>query len=218
MKNRVFLIVNLLIIFTGNNVFSKIQSSHHDFKGRSWSNNEICIVCHTPHNALTEIPEAPLWNHTLSDAIYQVYSSPTMDANSGQPSGISKLCLCCHDGSVAYDSHSGRTGTLFVNTKTTVGTDLRNDHPISFDYNSSLASIDDELYDPSVRLSGLGGTISEDLLYNGKMECISCHDVHISRNDSGCVGCHQMHPMRTVSLSLRKDNIGSGLCLTCHKK
>lgn len=198
-----------------------LRLSHHDFSGATWSDNEMCKPCHTPHNASMEVPNSPLWNHEISSATYQMYTSPTFEGTSGQPTGKTKLCLSCHDGTVAIENHSGNTGgTRFANMGN-VSTDLRNDHPISFIYDTSLALADTDLHDPSTTLSGLGSTIEEDLLENGSLECTSCHDVHISRNTQGCTGCHIVHGnggMTTKTLSLWKSNDASALCLTCHKK
>ena len=52
---------------------------------------EICVFCHTPHNAA---PAVPLWNQALSSAAnYQPYASTTLKATVGLPTGSSKLCL-----------------------------------------------------------------------------------------------------------------------------
>lgn len=84
-----------------------------------------------------------------------------------------------------------------------LGVDLSDDHPVSFVYDETLVAKDKGLYSPSVKDSGLGGTISEDLLVNNKMQCTSCHDVH---NENGYPGL------------LIMDNTNSELCLTCHNK
>ncbi len=214
-------VIILLFVFYLDDSSGDIKFSHHDFSGASWSNGEICIVCHTPHHANQEVSDSPLWNHQVTNAVFELYSSSTSDAVPGQPNGKSKLCLSCHDGTVAFENHSGVTsGTRFMNSGN-VGTSLANDHPISFIYNSALANADGELYDPSTAPSGLGGTIAEDFLDNGSLECSSCHDVHISRNTQGCVGCHNVHGsggVATNTLSLRVSNDGSGLCKTCHDK
>jgi predicted CXXCH cytochrome family protein len=201
------------------NLFSNIKNTHHDFKGAAWTNNETCRLCHTPHNAIANI--TPLWNHQLSSATYTVYSSSTIDATIGQPSGESKLCLSCHDGTVALNNIGGNTsGNSMIKAWSNIGTNLSSHHPISFDYNSALATADGELADPSTAPSGLGGTIGQDFLQDGKMQCSSCHDVHVARKlDDSCTGCHIMHgPIKTKSLSIRVSNDNSALCLTCHKK
>ena len=180
-----------------------ITGSDHDFSGDAWSGGSICIVCHTPHNGDQNVQEAPLWNHTVTqEAAYQVYTSPTMNAATGQPGGTSKLCLSCHDGTVAIDSYGGRNGNTLMNGGAMLGSDLSNDHPVSFVFDAALAAADGDLHDPSLAPSGLGGTIASDMLFGNKMECGSCHDVHDNSNGN----------------FLRVDNAGSALCLTCHDK
>jgi predicted CXXCH cytochrome family protein len=82
---------------------------------------------------------------------------------------------------------------------TKLGTDLTNDHPISFTYNAALATADGGLVTPasdSLVVTGIP-------LYSEKMECASCHNVH---NNT------------TAQPFLRVANAGSGLCLKCHVK
>ena len=193
---------------------AKVENSHHDFSRDGYSGGEMCILCHVPHNASTTALDAPLWNHALSVASYTPYSSPTLDATVGQPSGRSKLCLSCHDGTVALDSFGSRTGTTYA-TFGNLGTNLNHTHPISFTYDTTLANTDKKLRDPATAPSGLGGTIATDLLRSGQLECTSCHDVHVARNTAGCVGCHTSSST-VKTLSLWKSNDASALCLTCH--
>lgn len=185
-----------------------IVGSAHDFSAQSWNTSgEICVVCHTPHNADITVANAPLWNHSLTTQTFQIYSSsvsPTFTGTTGQPDASSKLCLSCHDGSVALENFGGvGGGTHFISGGANLGTDLRNDHPISFTYDATLATTDGGLFNPATALSGLGSTIASDLLFAGKMQCASCHDVH---NSAG------------IAHLLVKSNAGSALCLTCHNK
>ena len=67
--------------------------------------DEVCVFCHTPHGA-TQFPGSPLWNRQLSSQTYTTYTSPSLDAEAiagqlDQPAGSSKLCLSCHDGTLA---------------------------------------------------------------------------------------------------------------------
>ncbi len=213
-----FFFSSLLIFFSVFLYSQGLLHSHHDFTGTSWSGGEACSPCHTPHNANMLVPDSPLWNHEVTTASYQVYSSPTLNSNPGQPTGFSKLCLSCHDGTVAIENHGSYTGGTQYVTWGNVTTDLRDDHPISFEYNTALATVDGGLHDPASTPSGLGGTIAEDLLQSGYLQCTSCHDPHISRNTQGCIGCHNMATGVTTDLSLRISNTGSALCLTCHDK
>lgn len=180
-----------------------ITGTAHDFSSSGWSGGEICIVCHTPHNADASIADAPLWNHASTAATFTLYASSTMNGTTGQPDASSKLCLSCHDGTVALEDFGGTTtGTNYISTGD-LTTDISDDHPISFTYNTALATADGELVDPATANSGLGSTIDADMLIGGKMQCASCHDVH---NTAG------------VSSLLVKSNAASALCLTCHDK
>jgi predicted CXXCH cytochrome family protein len=159
---------------------------------------EICIFCHTPHFATGE---GPLWNHDMSAAVYKPYTSSTLKATVGQPTGASRLCLSCHDGTVALGSVHTVGGGIAMNSVTMpsssssdLGIDLSKDHPISFVYDSSLATADGNLRDPS--------TLPPDvrLDHTGQLQCTACHDPH---NDQ-------------YGNFLVMDNTGSALCLACH--
>lgn len=203
MRSRTFVlaIIGLCLISMTPPAYGEIAGSEHDFSGRGWSQGRICTVCHTPHRADSSVTGAPLWNHEVSVATYTLYSSPTLDATVNQPTGASKLCLSCHDGTVALDSFGGNQGGEMIGGDALIGTDLRGSHPISLAYDSNLAATDGRLHDPTATSSGLGGTISEDLLFDSNLECASCHDVHSSANNEGL---------------LRINNAGSALCLICH--
>ncbi|HDO27954.1 MAG TPA: cytochrome C [Bacteroidetes bacterium] len=205
----VFLINHLSIVMG-----QESPLSHHDFKRSSWGGNSPCTPCHITRSGSTKIPSSPIWSKRDTVSIYQVYSSTTLNSYPSLPSGKSKQCLACHDETVANANHMvGPPG------KSSLHISLRNSHPISFVYDANLAMTDHGLNDPSTTLSGLGGTIEEDLLEDGRMECTSCHDVHnISRQDSferDNLNDSKGHAGRTF-FSLRKSNTGSALCLTCH--
>ena len=206
---RLVSLAGLASCLVGTQAFAgTIVGSPHDFSADGWSGGRICIACHTPHNGDLTVAAAPLWNHEVDNTVvYTLYTSARLDATDlGQPDGISKLCLSCHDGTVAVDSFGGAVGTTFIdaiNTSANVGTNLRNDHPVSFTYDTALATADGALFDPATAASGLGGTIAADLLFNGRMECASCHDVH---NRYGNAYLLNINPA------------ASALCLTCHDK
>lgn len=194
-----------------------ITASAHDLSARGWSGGQICVVCHTPHFANVSVTDAPLWNHALTTKTYQLYSSGTLDAATGQPTGVSKLCLSCHDGTVALDSFGGTAGADFIGAQFAVGAgpnDLRDDHPISITYDSTLATTDGALFDPAVKTVTIGsgtqtktGTIAATMLYGGQVQCASCHDVH----NAFTAGV-------APNKLLKVTKAGSALCLTCHNK
>jgi hypothetical protein len=200
--------VFVLSFFVTFNSNAAITGSVHDFSNDSWNpSGEICIVCHTPHNATSTI--APLWNHRLTSATYTTYSSPSLTASVGQPSASSKACLSCHDGTIGLDAYGGRPGTTFMTGDENLGTDLSNDHPISFTYDATLATADGGLHNPTVKtVASLGGkTIANGMLIGNKLECGSCHDVHNNKGDAP-----------NTSRLLVVNNANSALCLTCHNK
>jgi predicted CXXCH cytochrome family protein len=190
-----------------------IEGTRHDFSDEGWNTTgEICIVCHTPHNADVSVTDAPLWNHELTTATFDLYDSPTFDADDiGQPTGASILCLSCHDGTVALDAFGGTVSSEpTISGSALIGADLSNDHPISFTYDSALALADGALFDPASTTVTIGsdktrtGTIAEIMLFNDSMQCASCHDVH--------------NTFTADDKLLRISNDASGLCLTCHDK
>lgn len=184
-----------------------IVGSVHDLAP---AGGQVCIYCHAPHN--TNATVGVLWNHALTTATFTLYASPTMNAVPSQPAGTSKLCLSCHDGTVAIDSFGGATGTSFTTGSKNLGTDLSNDHPIGFTYDAALVTADPGLKAITTTANiGVGGvstgTIASNLLKGGKVECASCHDVHNSASGTA-----------VQSKLLRITNAGSALCLTCHAK
>ncbi len=205
MKKSKLLVVGIGLLLVGalyaGQAQAAVSGSPHDFSGRGWGSTEICIFCHTPHNAAT--PQlAPLWNHTSTAvAAYTLYSSSTLNATLGQPAGTSKACLSCHDGTVAIDSYGARVGTTNITGSALVGTDLSNDHPVSFPYTALLATTDGGLVSPT-STSEVGGTGAKIPLFTSNLECASCHAVH--DNASGNF--------------LRQSNAASALCLRCHVK
>lgn len=201
MRRSLFILTTILPFFL---YAQSIQTSAHDFSSAAWNiDGEICIVCHTDHNGNVAVDAAPLWNHTVPQTQYIPYTSATFDAKAGQPTGTSKICLSCHDGSVALDSFGGKTGNSYLTGSANLGTDLSNDHPVSFVYDPGLSLKDGGLADPLSDASGLGSSIDNDLLFRHRLECTSCHDVHNKQGNPGL---------------LVINNTKSRLCLTCHEK
>ena len=197
-------VFGLLFTLWGTQASAVIAGSAHDLS-TLYGSNEICAYCHTPHNA-AEPAAGPLWDRVLTTTSFAVYTSPlgTLNATLAQPAGASKLCLGCHDGTVAMEAFGGGTGTSVmggINANKNLGADLSNDHPISFAYADSVTGGDTQLVlEATVAAAGLliGGT---------EVECASCHDVH---NNSGVPGVNLLRVSMTAP--------ASGLCLTCHAK
>jgi predicted CXXCH cytochrome family protein len=156
----------------------------------------LCVFCHTPHNSN---PSRSLWNKDLPGITYQLYTSTTLRADLKQPTGSSRLCLSCHDGFVAMGNlrvpPPGDPLKLGAMTGPNVlGTDLSDDHPISFVYDSALAAKHPGIIDP--------GNLPKELPLDRKkeMQCTTCHNPHESNRGK----------------FLRTDNPSGAMCLACH--
>jgi predicted CXXCH cytochrome family protein len=225
-----------------------VVNSKHDLSARgpgpirAVHEDEVCIFCHTPHNAA---PQTPLWNRANPQTFYRIYESSTTDARIDQPTGPSKMCLACHDGSMALGNVLTRPDTHpIVMTARTIppgyadlSIDLSDDHPIGFRYDRALSNLDPQIRAPevvSVRLP-LGA--------HRELQCTTCHDPH--NNQLGdflritdemsamCVACHDMDgwalashatsgkrtPGRIVDPGerLKYANVRDNGCMTCHK-
>jgi predicted CXXCH cytochrome family protein len=166
---------------------------------------EVCVFCHTPHNA---VPSTPLWNRPDTLGGYPPedrYDSSTLVAPApGVPTGKSRLCLSCHDGTVALgDLQNPPAGNdlaaVFLGSgdRGFLDTDLSDDHPISFAYDATLFGLNPELADPA----GIGLPL-EDITGQPHLQCTTCHDPH----------------EKDVAPFLRAATADGVLCTTCHLK
>lgn len=163
---------------------------------------QLCIFCHTPHNSY---PSGPLWNHDPSaQTNYINYWSETLKAYTYEQAqaypvdGFSKLCLGCHDGTIALGAVKSRQadiemvtisgviegGRLLSGAAGYLGTDLSGGHPISFVFDEelknkrnaegSLMRLKWPIDDPQVKLDS-----------SSKVQCTACHDPHGSMATEG---------------------------------
>jgi len=225
-----------------------IVNSKHDLSARgpgpirAVTESEVCVFCHTPHNAA---PQTPLWNRENPRVYYRIYESSTTDARIDQPSGPSKMCLSCHDGSMALGSVLSRPQTHpIVMTARTIkpGTsdltnDLSDDHPIGFRYDRALFN-----RDPQLRPREL---VTRDLPMgpHAEVHCTTCHDPHDNelgdflrisdRMSAICVTCHDMDGWHVSSHAtsgkrtgnrsvdprepLKYASVADNGCTNCHK-
>ena len=208
----------------------------------------VCVFCHTPHNAQTNgAIAAPLWNHapsTVNNLDPYNWSSPangTLAFDADPLVGPSRLCMACHDGVTAVDSHgtagsqagdkvmtSAYTDALGATAKRYID-DLTVTHPIGFKYdeaaalrgpgeivpsNNGFITADvDASFDTNLanRPAGQSAKKIKDTLYTGYMTCASCHDVHNSVNA-------KPNPGNSYNYFLYAKQEGSAICLSCHVK
>ncbi len=189
-----------------------------------------CVYCHIPPEEAGAVPAdfggIDGWNRyvpALSN--YQLYDSVNLDNKTSGPNPISMLCLSCHDGTMAVDMVVFKPATfdptldnamhMRINPADNIescgkchngdvahdisvkmlGTDLRNDHPISMQYAGlTFKDID---FRPPDNPNGFDNGVK---LYNGQVECMTCHNVH--------------DPSRELLLRANAEV----LCFTCHAK
>jgi predicted CXXCH cytochrome family protein len=189
----------------------------------------ICVFCHAPHNAT---PATPLWNRPMSGAQYIPYESSTLQANPkpDRPTGSSRLCLSCHDGTIALNKYGGASVSgvpvympidpnPLKNPNLT--TDLSDDHPISFIYSADLAG-KSQLNNPAT----LNPAVKLDP--DGTLQCTSCHDPHdnefgnflvIDNKLSGsplCVACHNNTGWNLSAHNPAQGAVQTTGCMDCH--
>ncbi len=160
---------------------------------------QVCIFCHTPHNATGQ---RPLWNRHMPLTHYRVYASSTTDARIDQPSGESKMCLSCHDGALAIGLLASRppNDPVLMSQRTIppgpsdLTNDLSDDHPIGFRFDRALANRDRQLKNPDL--------VSRELPMgvHGEVHCTTCHDPHNNK----------------LGDFLRITDVRSAICLSCH--
>lgn len=208
--------VLLCLTYTPMPLHAQVAQSKHNLSVsgsgtiRATTEQEICKFCHIPHKAS---PSVPLWDHTMSSVSYSRYTSSTFTSTykTQYPSSSSKLCLSCHDGTIAIGSIS--TGQITISggasldpdqslaagTTSNIGgatsTNLTDDHPISIGTPHFSAA--------QYNCSGCHYPRPNNIV---QVECVRCHDPHSESKDGA------------TKKFLSQSNQSSALCRTCHKK
>jgi len=193
--------------------------------------DEICVFCHTPHGASSAGYLWNRTTSAASTYSMYTSSSMTSAINMGTgPTGLTLMCMSCHDGitSIAvgtlinapytelgrsqvildpagtsfsaigelYQGPTGLPPTWGPNIGNMVtgdtNADLSDDHPVSFTWVPGITGIKDPAAWGAAPLK----------LFNNRMECSTCHDVHDNTN----------------APFLRMSNVNSNMCLSCHIK
>ena len=201
---------------------------------------QVCAFCHTPHRAATT---RALWSRDLPSITYTLYTSSTFDATAAQPTGATRLCLSCHDGTTAMGLVRTPAGRRRISSlgpiagRANLTTDLSDDHPVSFQYTTALSRAHGQLADPATLASLLP------LDTTRQLQCTTCHDPHENRfrdflrvDDRGgalCIRCHQLrnfpgstHASSTATWNKQGTNpwpttpyttVAGNACENCHR-
>lgn len=205
---------------TPHNLTRPASNTNPDMVGRIRNYGEVCTYCHTPHGGPGWLgaPRSPLYNRDRPNASYQMPQFDTQRMiQDPAPSDRSRLCLSCHGGTAGLDAITNRPNTYSGPSAAnqTIDTcedchrggnpaggidwegvwfrsDMRKQHPFSV------------LYDPSRRpgefKAASGAAVNGLPLWNGKVECATCHEPHSQRN----------------RYFLRQPNVSGSFCLLCH--
>ncbi|HSN89704.1 MAG TPA: cytochrome c3 family protein, partial [Anaeromyxobacteraceae bacterium] len=181
----------------------RVAGSKHDLSVggpgpiRAVSEDRVCIFCHVSHGSGGEV----LVNRPDPSAVHVPYESSSLRGRARTPTGATRICLSCHDGTIALgQTRTGRIemgaaapgGRLPPGSPSNLGTDLRSTHPVSI-----VPS------DPRrTRRPPPHGEVALD--HAGMVQCTSCHDPHDELATPE--GMFLVRPTR-----------GSDLCLVCHE-
>ena len=216
-KSILVLMVGVMALLFADAAMAAIKLTKHNlgmtgqYSFTSTNETEICVFCHTPHNAVLNVP---LWNRSQQSGGYMLYTaSATLTSAAGNASitsaNISFLCLGCHDGTIGLGAGVANNrepnpiaGLSKLDGSAKLGTDLTNDHPVGFNYQSA---------------SGEDNTINNTITNNKVAGELPLFRVSGVDNFLECASCHNVHNNTNIPF-LRKTNDSSALCLTCHLK
>ncbi|MFH7325805.1 hypothetical protein [Desulfurivibrio sp. C05AmB] len=233
-----------------DNVNAETGSSFRDYTGTDFQEaadgwnyrGEICRVCHAPHDKGRtawkewgeEVGETGLlWNHQLADTdVYDMYESSSLEGDiAGNVIGKSKLCLSCHDGTVALNAFDGQQGGAFGTAEEPLnggvfmgnlsngftigqgragsGTDfLMGTHPISVAYAEGH-------FAENPKVGRAGGLHNPDGQVFGnlvKMTDAPTVDMVLEQGMVQCHSCHDVHDSPGVNaIGTRLNRAGQGL-------
>lgn len=164
---------------------------------------ELCSPCHVPYDRQRglRLEESGLpWDGTLASATFKKATEAVWNPNAGdsQPTGYSKMCIGCHDGSAASD--------VFDRYHGGGSEDSQAAHLVSVAYVPAQGAT----LRPQAERFGGSGTIADVLQGGTLLQCSSCHDVHDQPGESA-PGPFLLRAAETPTEDPTRD-----LCLSCH--
>lgn len=194
--------------------------------------DEVCVYCHTPHGA---DPAVPLWNRTLYQGDYTLYDSLTLDAAVEQPSldGVTRMCLSCHDGTIAVDELVNVPNKSFtpIGTHMKMASDAQeagqcgqchpdDGIPNNGDVAESFLGLDMKdnhpisfVYDQNLVDTNFEQNLEPTTKASGLGGTID--DDMLVNTRVECVSCHDVHNPDIIPFLLKTLD-ASELCITCH--
>jgi predicted CXXCH cytochrome family protein len=182
---------------------SGIAGSPHNLSGRAAAEAiEICAFCHVPE--MTGAPDRPRWSHSdVAPGGYTAYASPA-DAESivAKPSGVSLVCLSCHDAVIAMDVPLAAESAFVRFGRVPIGAGgFWASHPVSVSYEQG--------YDPAFNRPTRGKV--------GDLPLFRASGARDPGSRVECPSCHNPHEI-VFGKFLRISNGDSALCRNCHNR
>ena len=212
-------LVGAILLFLGNTGTAAIVGSSHDLRtygtGGPQATTQVCVYCHTPHNANTDARLNPtyLWNRNIRATDYTVYDATYTDPlTNNTPHTL--MCMSCHDGATTAigqmlnppNDYSGAQDTVYVTGDAdldTGGEELTNDHPVDLIYltvsEGGVLPDDDFFTSTSIETAG-----------------IELFTFGTNSNVMTCASCHEPHNKTGLDSFLRVTPDNSQICTTCH--
>lgn len=251
-RSGLIAVLGIAVVALSTQAVATIKDTRHNLSNwgkytvKATTENQVCIFCHAPHNA--DSVDAPLWNHKNTEVTtFQMASTANVSPGNrswmpnNQPTGISKKCLSCHDGTVAIGmlgngneiivtgasgSVGGNPNNALAGTRTQsgkltsgdygyIGTDLRGGHVISFNYDQFQQNVDP----PQTNYKSWGTIMTDDpkniamFDRNRNMQCHTCHDPHNDWCDDNAKTVGRDPLWRKSCDSTTNDVV----CKVCHK-
>jgi len=182
---------------------SGIAGSPHNLSGRAAAEAiEICAFCHIPQ--MTGAPGRPLWSRNdVAPGGYMAYAGPADgEFYVATPSGISLVCLSCHDAVIAPDVPLPADPALARFGRGPIGGwSFGASHPVSVSYA--------QRYDPAFNRPSRGKV--------GHLPLFRAPGAGDAGNRVECPSCHNPHEI-VFGKFLRISNGDSALCRNCHNR
>jgi cytochrome c553 len=237
------------VAFAAGEPGTGVLGSVHDMRtatgsgpGSDGTNDRVCAFCHTPHHAYQgSDPNEyyPLWSRTLDVQNFTPYASSTINAidwASDIAIGPTRLCMSCHDGTIAVDQHYGSiaTGSSKFLGENNVGLDgvwmggagigagaagLSNDHPVGFNYDTIATGPSTPGTNPTVgQVQGAQPqedvwirAAADDLTYSNNTWGIKVADRLYTDPADGarymtCATCHDVHNKKNMDTTAQSAN------------
>lgn len=199
---RLTLFTGLLVLLSAATATGQVANSKHDFSALGGlAGMGACAYCHSVHNAVGGIGRPAHLGSDLPN-IEDFYTVTKIDGtthleqinNSDAP-----LCLTCHDGAT-FDATDMDIAVkaLILHTANDITVDLRDDHPVGFDFTPYIDDLNDGIRLPD----------------HPRVHVVFGPD----RNQMWCSSCHNAHGGEPGTPLLVMSNNGSDLCFQCHEK